>query len=259
MTSESRPWYRDLFEGDYVRYWLGGEEAPLIPPERTERQVAFIIEKLGLSPGARVLDHCCGYGRHAIALSKAGFRVTGLDLSPTQLRMAHRNAANAGADVGWVEADMRDVPDRLSGEMDAVINMFTAFGYFESDEEDQRVLEAVARALKPGGKFLIDFINRESVMRRFAVQSWEQHGEAFVLRARRYDFAAGKNIEELTILEPGKPARNSGLTVRMYSLVELVRMLRLAGLAFREAWGDFDGSALTLDSRRCIVLAERTP
>lgn len=112
MTTEPGPWYKDFFEGDYLRLWLGAGESTHVSPEATERQIEFIVEKLALSPGASILDLCCGHGRHSIPLAQRGFRVTGLDLSEQHLGLAQNAAIEAGAEIEWVHADMREIPER---------------------------------------------------------------------------------------------------------------------------------------------------
>ena len=105
----------------------------------TERETAFVVEALGLQEGDRVLDLACGHGRHAIALAQRGMVVTGQDLNEDYLRMAReRRQRVKGVEIETVHGDMRDIP--FTDEFDAVINMFTAFGYFESEEEDEKVL-----------------------------------------------------------------------------------------------------------------------
>jgi SAM-dependent methyltransferase len=258
MSMQSRRWYEELFEsGDYVRFWLGGEDLPRVSAERTQREVDFLMEALDLGPGAVVLDLCCGHGRHSIALARLGFEVTGLDLSSRHLEMARGAASEANLSVKWLRSDMRQIPTELTGVFDAVINMFTAFGYFDTEEEDQEVLLGVARSLKPGGAFFLDFINREFVIRRFTASDWEMMDETLVLHTRLFDFPSGKTRDEITVVEPDGSRRSTHTSVRFYTLRELLRMLEAAGLRFERAWGGFDGSDLTLDSRRCIVLARK--
>src|SRR5262245_60362299 len=123
MAASGDSWYKDLFESDYVRFWLG---AGRLSPERTTREIDFLLGKLNLSPVSRILDLCCGQSRHSVELAKRGFSVVGLDLSPTLLAMAREAATAAGLDIEWIEADMREVPTRLAGSFDAAINMYTA-------------------------------------------------------------------------------------------------------------------------------------
>ncbi|HEX3213864.1 MAG TPA: class I SAM-dependent methyltransferase, partial [Actinomycetota bacterium] len=123
----------------------------MLPAERTAAEVNGVVGQLGLAPGARLLDLCCGPGRHAVPLAQLGYRVTGLDLSRPLL--ARAAAAAAGQRVGLVAADMRRLPF-ADGSFDAVLNLFNAFGYLEDEAQDELVLAEVARVLAPGGRFL---------------------------------------------------------------------------------------------------------
>src|SRR5215472_2918927 len=121
-------WYHTLFDGFYYDVWFRRGASP--EAGRTAAEVAFLVQTLALPPGAALLDLACGQGRHAIALAQRGYRVTGLDLSASHLALARQAAAAEGVAVTWVEADMRALPP---GPFDAVINLFSAFGYLESD------------------------------------------------------------------------------------------------------------------------------
>jgi SAM-dependent methyltransferase len=182
--------------------------------------------------------------------------VTGLDLSEHFLGKAHEAARAAGVDIDFQRADMREIP--FVGEFDAVVIMGSAFGVLESDEEDQKVLVAVARALRPGGRFLIEQTSRERVIRGFQAHDWqEREGGVLVFHERELKLLESRNYVGLTIIEPNGSRRAYDHTFRFYTLTELVEMLGRAGLAYRAAWGDFDGSPYTLDSRRVIVMAEK--
>ena len=170
--------------------------------------------------------------------------------------MARRAAREAGVRVRWLQADMRNIP--WEEEFDAVINMFTSFGYLESDEEDQKVLEAAHKALKPGGRFLIDTINREMLMRR-----WEPRGEqkgldgALRLEERDFDFLTSRQRVRVLGIYPDGSRRKQTIDLRLYTLTELAGMLSRAGLGFRKAWGWYDSQDYGFDSARMIVLAEK--
>ena len=103
----------------------------------------------GWPRGVRLLDLCCGHGRHAVPLAQLGYRVSGLDLSRPLLARAAAAAAAQGQRVGLVEADMRRLPF-ADGSFDAVLNLFHAFGYLEDEAQDELVLDEVARVLAPG-------------------------------------------------------------------------------------------------------------
>ena len=244
-------WYDGFFEGDYLDLL-----ARRFPAERTEHEVDFIVEKLGVEPPARILDLACGHGRISVALARHGYRVTGLDLSPRSLTFARAAAADEGLDVEWVHADMREI--RQGAGFDAVVNVFTAFGYFEDDEENQRVLDGVAAALRPGGRFLIDVINVLSLARRYNERLWDDLGEGAVqLAEHAFDFLRGRNTARWTFIRPDGTRSELVHSVRTYAPNELAAMLERAGLDVESAWGGFDGSELSFDGRRLILLARK--
>lgn len=252
MSEVSRRWYADpgLHSDDYFL---------VFPPailEQTARQVDGVVDLLEPPADARILDLACGWGRIAVPLAQRGYRVTGLDLSEDFLARARGAAQAAGVDIAFRRGDMREIP--FAGEFDAVVMMWSAFGVLESEEEDQKVLNAVARALQPGGRFFLDQASREWVVRHFQSRDWaEREGGVLVLQDRELNLLESRNYVRMTIVEPDGSRRGYEHTFRFYTLTELVEMLGRAGLAFRTVWGDFDGSPYELHSRHMIVLAEK--
>ncbi len=244
-------WYDGFFEDDYLDHVALQFEA-----ERTEREAGFVSEALGIEPGTRVLDLACGHGRIALELARRGFRVTGLDLSPRSLRIARDAAEREGLDVEWVHADMREIP--AGAEFDAIYNVFTSFGYFTEEEENQRVLQGVARALRPRGSFLIDINNVLGLMPRYRDRFWDVAADGVIwLQEHEVDVLGGRNHARWTFIRPDGSRVELVHSVRMYTPYELATMLERAGLAVEQAWGDFDGSDLTRVSRRAILLGRK--
>ena len=256
-----RPWYETLFQRDYYDYFFVGGPRGIFTPEQygkmTDAQVDFVVRALELPEGARVLDLCCGHGRHAVRLAQRGYRVTGLDISAYHLRLASKAAREAGVAVDWVRGDMREIP-RGAGRFDATINMFTAFGYFDEEDENQRVLDGVARSLHKGGRFLIDTLNHDYLMRVFRERDWQPRPDGSItLERRRYDVRTGRIANEWTLIAPDGKRRRHRFSHRVYTYLELAGMLSQAGLHAVRSWGNFDSSDLTMESPRMIVLAER--
>jgi ubiquinone/menaquinone biosynthesis C-methylase UbiE len=147
-------WFEEWFGEDYLQLYPHRDDAD------ADRAVALICRTVRLQPGWRVLDVACGAGRHARAFVAAGARCVGLDLSATLLRLARQVT-----DAPLVRADMRQLAIRPAS-MDLTVNLFTSFGYFERDAEHTAALEEMVSTVRPGGWFVIDFLNPAAVRRR---------------------------------------------------------------------------------------------
>ena len=216
-------WYRSFFDERYLDFYPVLRRATVAPED-----AAFVARVLGLEPGARVLDLGCGTGRHSVALAQLGLRVTGLDLSEHLLARARATEEAAGIAVEWLRRDLRDL-DGL-GPFDAVVSLFTAFGFF-GDVEDERVLQAVARVLNPGGRFLLDLTNHLGYLCRFPPEVWHE-SEVAVLRERnQLEVETGTLVTERTaFLKGGGVMEMPASRVRAYLPHEILAMLRRAGL-----------------------------
>ena len=245
------PWYETFFGEDYLRLY-----EPVLTPERTQREVDGIVNLLALPQASSILDLCCGHGRHAIPLAQRGYHVTGQDLSEVFLREAEKEALARGVQVNWLHGDMRNIP--FENEFDAVINIFTAFGYLETQDEDQQVLEQVYKALKPGGFFLLETLHREGLMRHFSPHRIEHYPEGLiVLEERNFDMLTSRRKVKITMIYPDGQQKEYGNAARVYTLTELAQMLTRAGLQVKGYYGTWDGSELKIDSFRLILLAQK--
>jgi SAM-dependent methyltransferase len=217
--------------------------------EHTPEEVDALLELLGLAPGAHVLDLCCGPGRHSVELRRRGFAVTGVDLHAPYLEQAR--AANA--DVEWVHGDMREFSRQHA--FDAVINMFSSFGYFEDQEEDRRVARHMLRSLRPGGTFLIDTMGKEVLARKFQPRSWfELEDGAALLEDRRIVGGWGGTRTTWTVIR-GRDQQSFTFFMRLYAGTELATLLKDAGFATAEVFGGLDGRPYDHEAMRLIALA----
>jgi SAM-dependent methyltransferase len=208
---------------------------------------------LHLRKGSRVLDLACGAGRHSIELAKRGYAVTGYDLSEDLLRQARAEAQRAKAKVSFVHGDMREL--RFRAAFDAAINMFSSFGYFDSDVDDRKVLEGVARALKPRGKLLMERFNRESLAYELPLQGWRVGDDgSVVLQEDTFDVLRGRYDTRQIVIDREGTREHHG-SVRAYTLTELKALFDAAGLPIHRVLGGLDLSPYRARSRRLVLYA----
>ena len=150
----------------------------VVSKERTNKEVDFLIKELKMDRPMRILDLACGFGRHANRLAEKGHKVTGVDITEGFLDIARAEAQSKNLDVTYLRDDMRDIS--FDGEFERALLLFTAFGYFE-DEENYKVLENVSRALVKGGLFCLDILNRDSYLKNFLPYSVVAKGNDFMI------------------------------------------------------------------------------
>jgi SAM-dependent methyltransferase len=249
-SKRSKPWFEEIFDEDYLR------TLPFMTPEQTMREVAFIEASLEATPGAEILDVGCGYGRHAIELVQKGLNVTGLDLSLPLLIKAADEAQRRSVSVNFVHADMREMP--FDRKFDGAYCMLTSFGYFDEDA-NLKVAEGVARALKPGGRFLLDIVNRDYVVSDLPTRIWWEGVGCVVLEEVDFNFHTSRIVTRRSVVfEDGRQLEQE-ISVRAYSLHELGRLLRQAGFRVLDISGSMAtrGRFLGGNSRNLLVLAEK--
>jgi SAM-dependent methyltransferase len=246
----SKPWFEEVFDEDYLR------TLPFMSAEQTLREVEFIEESLAVKPGGQVLDIGCGYGRHAIELVQRGLDVTGLDLSLPLLLRAADEAQKRAMSVNFVHADMREMA--FEKQFDGAYSMLTSFGYFDEDT-NLKVAQGIARALKAGGRFLLDLVNRDYVVGDLPSRVWWEGNGCVVLEEVDFNFHTSRILTHRSIVfEDGRQLEQE-ISVRAYSLHEIGRLLRQAG--FRVI--DISGSLATRGhffggtSRNLFILAEK--
>lgn len=240
------PWYKESFGEDYLLVYKHRSQ------EEAEQQVAAILPLLQLTSEDRILDLCCGTGRHAAALAKKGFDVTGLDLSDVLLSHARRQQDRWP--VTYVQGDMRELPFP-NQSFDVVLNLFTSFGYFVEDHENERVLREIARVLAPKGRFFIDFLNREHVRQHLNPLSVREENGLTIREERHVD---GDYVKKtITIAEDGDE-RVYYERVKMYTCDDMLKMAEQAGLHVERVLGDYDGTAYAEDTPRMIFIGWRS-
>ena len=239
--------------------WYAHAFGPLYPivyahrsVEAAQPEAAFAARALGLSGNECILDLCCGNARHIMHLRNYARCVVGLDFSP-QLLAAAQEAV--GEPSPLVRADMREVP--FTEAFDAVTNFFTSFGYFVDPLDNFRVISGLAEALKPGGHFFIDHINREHALKTLVPESFREH-EGYAIHDRRwFDSGSNRLSKRTTIRCNQKVVREVEESVRLYSPAEFEALLDEGGLRVDALYGDYSGAALHLEAPRMIAVATK--
>lgn len=241
-----KDWFAHAFDALY----------PVVYAHRTVESAtaesAFAIEQLRLCNSCSVLDLCCGNGRHMVHLLKHTPRVVGLDYSPDLLGMARRHL---GASGQLVRGDMRAIP--FEGAFDALANFFTSFGYFSDEAENLAVAQGIARALKPGGRFFVDYLNPAYVMANLNPESLRVSG-GFEIREFRWIDTATNRVNKCTeVRYEGEVVNRSSESVRLYSELELRELLDRAGLDVDRFYGNYDGVPVRDNTPRQIIVGTR--
>ena len=237
----------DAFFSDfYLRAYASDER------DAEAREQALAAAQLAACPeGGALLDVPCGFGRHSLALARAGYRVTGVDRSPTLLAEAQRRAGDGPA-LELVRADYRELPF-ADATFDAAVNLYSSLGYL-GDEEDTRALAEIHRVLRPGARLVIETMHRDGLARRFAERDWRSMGRGrLLLEQRTFDPASGVAQTTQTLIEGSGERESRSWSVRVYTTTELVAMLEAAGWAESRCLGDLDGGPLSLDTRLVVV------
>jgi SAM-dependent methyltransferase len=239
----AEPWYINAFDKAYLELYRHRS------PEQGVGQVRAMLDSGLLPRSGRVLDLCCGAGRHLLPMREAGLAAVGLDLSLPLLR--------AGALAGVaVRGDMRRLPF-ATGCFDVVVNLFTSFGYFESEADNRAVLAEVRRVLKPGGRLVLDHMNAQVTVRELVPESVDER-EGYVLRQSRSYHAESRRVhKDVHMQAPDGSTRHWHESVRVLTPAELDATLAEAGLHVTARHADFDGA--NFDERvspRQVVVAK---
>jgi SAM-dependent methyltransferase len=245
----SSPWYESAFDALYLTVYSHRNRDDAL------RALAFLQREAGIQSASRILDCCCGAGRHLLELLRAGCNVYGFDLSRALLEKGKEDLRGSGFDSRIVQARMERIPFRDS--FDLAISLFTSFGYFETDEENAAVFHEVSQALKPGGIYVIDFLNAPQVRANLVEASREKTPSGVELDVRRAIEGDPLRVVKRMRITGGAEPREIVESVRLFNRRELESMITDAGLKIAGAWGDFDSAPHTDDSPRCILLAQK--
>lgn len=244
MTSRP-PWFVDAFRSDYVRVYAHRDLAS------ARREVDYLV---GLRLAGPVLDLCCGYGRHTLALRTRGVPAFGIDLSQDLLAHAQSLPGSEELRGRLVRSDARVLPLR-DGALGAVVVLFSSFGYFGEDG-DRCMAREIARVLRPSGRTVLDLMNPARVRATLVPESRSER-DAAVLEERRLLTDGGRVVTKHVVLRSVDGEREWDERVRLYEPSEIAALLSDVGLRVERTAGDFDGTPWSPSSARQLVHATK--
>lgn len=239
-------WTKQFFDKTWLEYGF-----QLIPDEQTRKEVEFIERALVLKPGARILDLCCGIGRHSIGLAEKGYAVTGIDFNPDYIKKAQASSMTLRTRPTFLEGDMRRLP--FANMFDAAICMWSSFGYFD-EETDLGILKGLTKALKKGGRFLIEVASRDFIIRHFRERDWAKAGRGYVMERRVFYTDKSRMVTTWIFAAEGRLIRKTS-DMRLYGLNELEALMARAGFRVSDRFGDLDRSRPGLETPRLMLVA----
>jgi SAM-dependent methyltransferase len=223
--------------------------------ESARAEVDQLIALLEPGAGAKVLDLCCGVGRHSLEFARRGLAATGVDRTRTFLDQARANAARESLEVEFVESDMREFVRRDA--FDGALCMFTSFGFFDDPADDLRVARNICESLRPGARFLIDVNGKEVIAGKFRERDWHRRGDGTIIMEERRVLEGWSKIESRWIHLKGTERYQATLTVRLYSGVEMSAMLKEAGFREVATYGSLGGTPYDQRAERLVAVATK--
>lgn len=239
-------WYKD---------WFASEEYLTVYSHRNDEDARklfnLILIKCGIKPPATVLDIACGAGRHSFLFAAEGFKVTAFDLSKTLLGYARKKSAELNLSVDFLCSDVRTL--ELSSQFDLIINLFTSFGYFNSDQENFLIFDKVKKLLNKNGMFVFDYFNSEYIRRNIVACTTDSLNGKTMIQKR--SIKGDRVVKEITIND----SENESMffeSVSLYNKEQILKELHSRDFDVTGIYGDYSGNQFDpLTSPRLIIFA----
>ncbi len=222
--------------------------------DRAPKEVEKIISLLEIAQDAYILDLCCGPGRHSLEFARRGYKILGVDRTLKYLEKARNQVKNEGLNAEFLQADMRNFCK--PNTFDIILNLFTSFGYFENQEDDEKVLKNIYLSLKSGGKFLLDLVGKETLAPIFTEKSWvEEDGVLYLMDSKPIE--NWSKIRNRWIMIKNNIRKEFTFTHRLYSGSEIAKSLYKSGFKSVELIGDLNRNPYDNNARRLIAIATK--
>lgn len=246
FCSMKKDWFVSWFDTDYYHTLYKHRDE-----NEAKRFISNLCKQISLDDSAQVLDLACGKGRHSMTLQKLGFQVLGADLSPNSIALAQEAASE---NVEFRVHDMREIiPNK---QFDAVFNLFTSFGYFDTTDDNLKVLSSIHAMLKPGGLLVLDFMNVQKVIAHLVPEETKEIDGLHFHIQRRFDGAhIFKHIE---VVDQGE-SHHFTERVQALTLRDFTSILTTAHFKILHTFGDIELNPFEPEiSDRLIIVAQKS-
>lgn len=238
-------WFESWFDSKYYHILYDHRDE-----SEANRFIDNLLDRMGLAPGSLVLDAACGKGRHARRIHNRGYKVTGIDLSPNSIEQASLPGLDG---LTFEVADLRDFD--LGRKFDLVCNLFTSFGYFESIEDNRKVLGRFRQHLNVGGLLLIDYLNPDWVRSTLVPHE--------TVVKQDISFHISREVNQSHVIKRIRVGGEQDLRfeerVSVFSRADFEVMLMDAGFELIDTFGGYSLESYDeQNSRRMILLAKAT-
>jgi SAM-dependent methyltransferase len=228
-----------------------------------QKIIELLLSRIYLPKGSRILDLACGNGRHSILFAKKGYNVTGIDLSRFLINQAKNMLKDEylrhSSRLKFEIRDMRNI-DHIN-EFDLTINVFTSFGYFENDADNEKVINGISGTLKKGGYFLLDFLNPGHLVKSLVPFNIKKYNSKVIVQIRNIrgrfvykDILIFRNNNSIGTLAYDHYRER----IRLYSLPDFEQMFSKNSLKILQTFGNYEGNKFSINnSARLILLAQK--
>lgn len=240
-------WFNDWFNSKfYLKVYSHRDET------EAERLVNLIIRELELNSGTKVLDMACGSGRHAVIFAKRGYEVIAVDLSKLLISEAEKNADENNVKIKFVLSDI--LKFQTESRYKIVLNLFTSFGYFDSDEENFQVIKKAYDLVEDDGYFVLDYFNKNYLLKNLIpITVFSENGYRITQNRTIRENRVRKNIT----IENKDSVVEFYESVRVYSYEEISEFISKVGFKIDYKYGDYDGNHFNLDSSPRLIFFAR--
>ncbi|PKL83297.1 MAG: class I SAM-dependent methyltransferase [Ignavibacteriae bacterium HGW-Ignavibacteriae-3] len=241
-------WYKNWFSSDeYLSVYRHRDN------EDAQKLINHILSETNIIKEGIVLDAACGAGRHSINLAKKGFHVVGFDLSKTLLNIGKSDAQSNNVSIDLFCGDLRNI--KLKKKFDLIINLFTSFGYFNTDDENFSFIRTAYDLLNENCYYILDYFNPEYIRNNLVQESKREFGSKKITERRKIE---NERVIKEIIIQNGSALDSFFESVQLYSREKIIGEFEKIGYRCAKIFGDYTGSKFVQsESQRLILFFEK--